>query len=283
MIDTTFLDQLARFGLVIHKRVTSSYIGPRKSIAAGRGMIFKDYREYVQGDDFRAIDWKIFARTDDLYVKNYEEERNLVVHLLLDCSASMNFGKSITKFDFSSMLGVGFAYLALKENEKVMFSTFSETLDVFQPRRGMSQLASMIFHLNNIKPNKESKFLDAITQYRRVIKSRALIVIFSDLLLSLDEIKEAFYLLGKNEVKIVQVLDPVEKNLTYEGDFNLIDSEVGSKLRTFISPKLRIEYQHQLDEHCAEIEKACTSLGIGYYQITTDTPIFDAFYKILKR
>ncbi len=282
MIDATFLDQLSRFGLVIHKRVTSSYIGPRKSIAAGRGMIFKDYREYVQGDDFRSIDWKIFARTDDLYVKNYEEERNLVVHLLIDSSASMNFGKSITKFDFASMLGVGFAYLALKENEKVMFSTFDDDIEIFQPRRGMSQLASMIFHLNGIKPTKESKFLNAITHYRRVIKSKALIVLVSDFLVNLDDIKEALYLLGKNEVKIVQVLDPVEKNLTYEGDFNLIDSEVGSKLRTFISPKLRIEYQKQLDNHCAEVEKACNTLGIDYYLVTTDTQIFDAFYSILK-
>ena len=125
MIDTSFLDQLGRFSLVVRKRVTSSYTGPRKSIASGRGMAFKDHRIYAPGDDFRLIDWKVFARTDDLYIKNYEEERNLTVHVIVDHSASMNFGKTLSKFDYASMLGVGFAYLAMKENEKFQFSTFS--------------------------------------------------------------------------------------------------------------------------------------------------------------
>ena len=140
MIDTSFLDQLSKFSLVVHKRVTSKYRGPRRSMAFGRGTLFKDHRLYAPGDDFRAIDWKVYARTDDLMVKTYEEDRNLVVHIIVDYSASMNFGKPKSKFDYASMLGVGFAYLALKENEKFMFSTFSESLNVFQPRRGMGQL-----------------------------------------------------------------------------------------------------------------------------------------------
>ncbi len=282
MIDSTFLGQLARFSLVIRKRVTSSYTGQRKSIAGGKGMVFKDYRVYVQGDDFRAIDWKIFARTDDLYIKNYEEERNLVVHLIIDRSGSMDFGKGTSKFDYASMIGVGIAYLALKENEKFMFSSYADDLEVFQPRRGMSQVASMIFHLNSIKPKGNSKLLDMITQYRKIIGSRAMIVLISDFLIKADEIKEAMYMLGNNHVKVIQVLDPVEKNLTLEGDFNLKDSETGNYLRTYISPRLRVEYQNMLDEHSAGIEKTCSSLGIEFFQVTTDTPIFDTFYKLLQ-
>ena len=109
MIDADFLNQLAKFSLLIRKRVTSSYVGARKSISAGRGIVFRDYRVYVQGDDFRAIDWKIYARTDDLYVKNYEEERNLVVHIIVDRSGSMDYGKSITKYEYSAKIGAGFA------------------------------------------------------------------------------------------------------------------------------------------------------------------------------
>ena len=120
-IDTGFLSQLDRFSLVVHKRVTSNYTGPKRSIAFGRGLVFKEHRIYAPGDDIRSIDWKVFARTDHLYVKTYEEERNLTVHTIVDCSASMNFGKTITKFDYASMLGVGFAYLAMKENEKFQF------------------------------------------------------------------------------------------------------------------------------------------------------------------
>ena len=282
MIDATFLEQLARFSLVVRKRVTSSYIGPRRSISAGRGMIFKDYRVYVQGDDFRAIDWKIFARTDDLYVKNYEEERNLIVHIIVDRSGSMDYGKSITKYDYGSKIGAGFAYLALKDNDKFMFSTYADNLEIFQPRRGMSQLASMIYYLNNIKPNGNSKLLESITQYRRIIGSKALIILLSDFLISLDEIRQAFYMLGNNEIKIVQIIDPIERDLALEGDFRFKDSESGGELRTYISPRARIEYQKMLQDHCIEIEKTCTTLGMDYYLLTTDTPIFDAFYKVLE-
>ena len=109
MINTQFLDELKRFNLVINKRVTSNLAGPRKSIAAGRGLTFKDYRIYAPGDDIRLIDWKVYARTDNLYMKVHEEERNLVVHVILDKSASMDFGRPVSKFDYASMIGVGMA------------------------------------------------------------------------------------------------------------------------------------------------------------------------------
>jgi len=282
MIDTGFLDQLARFSLVVHKRVTSTYSGPRRSIATGRGITFKEHRIYAPGDDFRSIDWKVFARTDDLYVKTYEEERNLIVHIVVDGSSSMDFGRPITKFDYAAMLGVGFAYLAMKKNDKFMFSTFSESLDVFQPRRGMSQLAAMVRHLNSIKPKGLSKMRDSMSLYKKSIGSRAMIVLVSDFLINIEEIREALYMLGNHEIKILQVLDPVEKDLKFEGDFKLTDSETRDKLKTYISPRLRLHYQKMLDNHSAQIEETCNNLGMDFHLITTDTPIFDAFYKILE-
>jgi len=282
MIDTSFLDQLTRFNLVINKRVTSNLAGPRRSLATGRGLTFKDYRIYAPGDDIRLIDWKVYARTDHLYIKAYEEERNLTVHIIIDASASMGFGKPISKFDYASMIGVGFAYLALRDNEKFMFSTFADNLEIFQPRRGMSHLAAMVQHLNSIKPKGFSKLRDTIAQYRKVIGSKSMLVLVSDFLVNIEEIREAFYLLGNNDVKIVQVFDRVEKELQMEGDIKLIDSETKGMLRTFISPRLRMQYQQQLDDHCAKIEEVCNKLNIDYNLVITDTPIFDTFYKILE-
>ena len=282
MIDVSFLNELARFNLVINKRVTSHFIGPRKSIAAGRGLIFKDHRIYAPGDDFRNIDWKVYARTDDLYIKTFEEERNLVVHILMDFSGSMDFGKPVSKFDYGSMLGVGFAYLAMKDNEKFQFATFSEKLDIFQSRRGMSQLAAMVHHLNEIKAKGPSKLKESMDVYRKVIGSRSMVVLISDFLIPVDEIKESLYLLGKtHDVKIIQVLDPVEKDMRLEGDFELKDSESGFKLRTFVSQRLRLKYRSLLDDHSARIQELCNQLGMKFHLITTDTSIFDAFYKIL--
>ena len=282
MINTEFLDQLDRFHLVVKKRVTSNYIGPRKSIATGRGLTFKDHRIYSPGEDIRLIDWKVFARTDDLYIKTFEEERNLTAHIIMDSSASMGFGKPMSKFDYAAMLGVGFAYLAMRENEKFQFSTFSDGLEVFQSRRGMSQLASMVFHLNNVKTRGYSKLLDAMMQYKKMVGSRSLLVLLSDFLMDINDVIEGLYTLGDQEIKIVQVLDPIEKDLKYSGDFKLIDSETNSMLRTYISPRLRVQYQQMLDNHSAKIEETCNKLGIHFFQITTDTPIFDAFYRVLE-
>lgn len=282
MISTDFLNQLDKFHLVISKRVTSNYIGPRRSIATGRGLMFKEHRQYAPGDDIRLIDWKVFARTDHLHIKTFEEERNLVVHSILDCSASMGFGKPVSKFDYAAMLGVGFGYLAMRENEKFQFSTFAEKLEVFQSRRGMSQLANMVYHLNNVKTSGTSKLLDSLSQYRKLIGSRALLVLISDFLLDINEVTETLYNLGDHEVKIIQVLDPVEKELKYQGDFKLIDSETQGTLRTYVSPRMRVQYQQMLDTHVARIEEVCNSLGYRFHQVTTDTPIFDAFYKVLE-
>ena len=282
MINTQFLDQLSRFNLVVKKRVTSNLTGPRHSISGGHGLTFKDYRIYAPGDDIRLIDWRVYARTDNLYIKVHEEERNLTVHIIIDRSASMDFGKPTSKFDYASMIGVGFAYIALRDNERFQFSTFADTLDIFQPKRGMSHLAAMVQHLNSIKPKGNSKLVDTIRQYKKVIGSRSLLVLASDFLVNIDEIREAFYLLGDHEIKIIQVLDRTEKELKMEGDMKLIDSETKGMLRTFISPRLRMQYQQQLDEHCAKIEEVCNKLNIHYHLAITDTPIFDTFYKILE-
>ena len=282
MIDTSFLDELRKFSLIVHKRVTSTYSGPRRSIAPGRGISFKEHRIYAPGDDIRLIDWNVYARTDDFYIKNFEEERNLTVHIIVDYSESMNFGKKFTKFDFACMLGVGFAYLAMKENEKFQFSTFSEDINVFQPKKGMSQLASMVYYLNSLKTKGLSRLLDAITHYKKFIVGKSMIILISDFLISIDEVKEALYRLGRHEVKIIHILDSVEKDLALAGDHILKDSETKEELRTNISPSLRTKYQDMLDEHAKEIEKACITLGYGYHLITTDKALFDAFYEILE-
>src|SRR3989338_4603292 len=196
MITTEFLDYLDKFRLIVNKKVTSNYSGKRPSLYTGSGATIKDYRIYAPGDDYRLIDWKIYARTDHLYIKRYEEERNLVMHALVDSSASMNYGTPVTKFEYGAMLGVGFAHVALRENEKFQFATFSDEIKMFQPRRGMGHLASMVDYLNSVKPSGKSSFRDVLTKYRKNLTSRAFIVIVSDFLFDIDEIREGLLALA---------------------------------------------------------------------------------------
>jgi uncharacterized protein (DUF58 family) len=204
------------------------------------------------------------------------------VHVIVDGSASMDFGKGRTKFDYAGMLGVGFAYLAMKENEKFQFSTFSDSMSVFQPKRGMRQLIAMVDHLNSIKTKGKSLLKDSIKQYKKFIGSRSMIVLISDFLIPIEEINEALYLLGSHDIKLIQVLDVVEKELNISGDFKLKDSESDAKMRTFISPRLRMQYQEAMANHSAKIQETCNNLGIKFNLVTTDVPIFDAFYKVLE-
>lgn len=280
MITTEFLSGLSKFNLIVRKRVTSNYSGAKKSIAQGRGMIFKDHRIYAPGDDFRAIDWRVFARTDDLMIKNYEEERNLIVHVLVDKSMSMDFGKP-SKFDYASMIGVGYAYLAMKKNDKFQFATFADDIEVFQPRRGLSQVMAMIDYLNKIKLSGKTDILGVAKKYSRLIGSRSLIVIISDFLAPVEDIKESLHYLKGNEVVLIQVLDPIEKNPDMEGDFKLKDSESGGMIRAYISLKSKEEYSERMSRHVSEIEHEAAVLGIKFFQAATDTPIFETFYKVL--
>src|SRR3989344_7355690 len=282
-IDTAFLAQLNKFSLIVNKRVTSKFVGERKSVYTGRGMLFKDHRIYSPGDDIRMVDWKVYARTDNLYVKRYEEERNLAVHIIVDQSASMGFGSPIPKFDFAAMLGLGFAYLSMKGNEKFQFATFDDGLEMFSPRKGMNQLAAMMVHLNTAKTKGQSNFFEAMVKYRKLISTRSFIVIISDFLFPVKQIEQALFMLGStHQIKVIQVLDRVERDMLLEGDLRLKDSESSLQLRTFVSQRLRGEYRTALDDHIARLNHLCGQLGIEFYSVTTDTPIFDVFFDTLK-
>ncbi|MBI2546354.1 DUF58 domain-containing protein [Candidatus Woesearchaeota archaeon] len=280
-IETDFLNQLNKFSLIVRKRVTSTLSGPKKSTRLGKGLAFADHRIYSPGDDIRNIDWKVYARTDDLYIKNYEEEKNLTVHVLIDSSDSMNFGDKVKKFDYAAMLGIGFAYLAARENEKVQYATFSEKIEILPAQRGVSQVMNMVYMLNNTKPKGPSNIKDSVFQYKKLIGSRALIVLISDFLFKTEDAIETLNYLGDHEIKVIHVLDPLEKELKFEGDYTLRDSETKDNLRVYISQRLRQGYIQKLDEHSRKLQEACIKLGISYHQVTTDTPLFDAFYTIL--
>ncbi|MBW2986370.1 DUF58 domain-containing protein [Candidatus Woesearchaeota archaeon] len=283
MIDTTFLHQLDKLSLIINKRITSNYAGEHQTNAAGKGMIFKDHSMYTPGDDFRAIDWKVFARTDKLYVKSFEEERNLVVHIIVDYSGSMGFGLGRTKkSDYAAMIGLGFAYMALRNNEKFVLSTFADKLEMFKPKKGRKQIIAILDYLNQRKPKGASNFSLSLARYKQLINARSFVVIVSDFLYDVDQIKQVLYRYKTHDIALVQVLDKLETDLDLDGDYKLTDSETKEHMRTFITPYTRQKYQEQLESHKADIKNACDEVGAKFFSFSTDKPVFDAFYEMLR-
>jgi uncharacterized protein (DUF58 family) len=281
-IDISFLKELGRFNIVLKRRVLSKYQGERQSHAEGQGLVFSDYKDYVPGDDFRTVDWKVYARTDKFFIKRFEEERNMTVHIVVDSSASMDYGRKITKFDYASMIGLGFAYMALKNNEKFNFSTFSDSLNYLKARKGWNQLLNILSLLEKLKISGKSELGKSFDEYKKYVRSKSFIVIISDFLYNLDEIKEVLARFTKHEVIVIQVLDPEERRLALYGDVILEDSELHNKLRTFISNRLIGNYRNKIEAHITAIKDVCEHLDHDFISVTTDTPIFDTFYAVLR-
>ncbi|MBI2148618.1 DUF58 domain-containing protein [Candidatus Woesearchaeota archaeon] len=281
MIRTDFLKQLDKFELVIKKKITSSFVGERRSEFAGTGLIFRDYSNYSYGDDFRSIDWKAFARTDKLFVKRYEEDRNLTVHIIMDFSGSMDFGARIKKYEYASMIGLGFAHIALRNNERFVLTTFDDKLEFFKPKKGVGQIASMLNYLNNKKAVGVSSFENSLIKYKELINSRALVVIISDFFYDTGQIRNILHKYKKNKIVLVQVMDPLETKLDIEGDFDLVDLESDSRMHTFIDPYLRKKYFQELELHRGKIKDECVRIKADFHIVSSDENIFDVFYRIL--
>jgi len=281
MIKTDFLRQLEAFDLVIKKKVTSSFTGERRAERIGSGLIFRDYSNYSYGDDFKNIDWKAYARSDKLFVKRYEEDRNLTVHLIVDFSGSMDFGEGIKKYDYASMIALGFAYIAYKNNEKFVLSVFDDKLDFVKPSRGRAQIASILEYLNNKKPAGQSRFFESLARYKELIHSRSMVVIISDFFYDTEQIDMILRRFKKNKIVLIQVLDVLEKNLNLEGDFRLVDLESDASMHTFIDPYVRKKYFEELNNHQSRIREICDSIKADFYIASSDENVFDVFYRVL--
>ncbi|WP_406661925.1 DUF58 domain-containing protein [Methanolobus sp. ZRKC3] len=283
-IDVDFFRQLDRFTFMVKKRISTAYAGSRRSIHSGKGLDTIGYREYNPGDELKSIDWKAYGRSEKLYVRQFEEDKSLTTHILLDASKSMDYSSAdISKFEYATMLAAGFAYLVTKDNDKFAISTFAEEIDITKPRRGRKYLLQNIERLEQIKLAGKTDIDECVLQYEKAISSRSVVIIISDFLEDAQAIESAIYRLANHDLILVQVLDRAESALTLHGHSKLIDLETGAKIDTYLSEDFKSEYQKQLEEHVNRIHDACSKVGAEFYTFTSDVPIFDAFFNTISR
>ena len=279
-MDTEFFKELEKFSLLVRKRVSTAYSGGRKSLRFGHGISPVGYREYRKGDDFKLVDWKVYGRSEKLYIREHEEERSLVVHILLDGSASMSFEG---KFAYASRLAAGFAYLATMENEKYAISLFCNKLYPGEPKRGRRNLVQSIGQLDEIAPRGGTSLLAIADQLASLLKTTSLVVLISDLLGGTEDIISSIYRLSGHELVVIQVLAPQEAQLGFGGDVKFVDLETGVPIVTRVTEGERQEYLKRLGEHNDRISAACSQVGAHYFLCKTDQPIFEAFSEMLSR
>ncbi|MFB6180696.1 MAG: DUF58 domain-containing protein [Candidatus Nanohalobium sp.] len=276
MIELDFLEQLKTFHTALKKNSTEIKEGEQKSQRTGQGMIFKDHKQYVPGDDIRKIDWKAYARTNDFYIKRFEEEKNVTVHILLDRSSSMDYGKN-NKYEYAAKLAIGAAYMTSKTNDRFRFSVFSETLTDLTAARRHGDLASLVDSLNHLRKTPESRIERCITDYSSRIENKSVVIILSDFLTDTENVETALESLQHTDAVLVNVLDSTELEPEVKGDAILKDPESSSKLRTYLSPRTKEKYRDKLEGHTEKIRESALRNGAEFIQIPTDQDFFSSF------
>jgi uncharacterized protein (DUF58 family) len=282
MIDLKFLNELEQFQKALKKNASQMNQGEQKSNRSGQGMIFKDHKEYIPGDSVKKIDWKAYARTKDYFIKRFEEERRLNIHILVDRSSSMDYG-SPKKYEFAAKLGLGVAKMSLNTNDRYNFSVFSETLTNLSSGRRGKDITQLVEILNDLKHTPESRIEDSITEYSQRIENESAVVIISDFLSDSEDIASGLTSLKHTKPVVVNVLDEKELNPDLSGDKILKDPESSSRLRTFFSRKTKKKYRNRLDNHIDNLEEVSRKNGAGFIQVSTSEDILETLLKIWQK
>ena len=281
MIEPDFLAELERFDSELKRKVNSIFQGEQQSSHIGEGLTFSDYRNYTPGDDTRLIDWKVYARTDELFIKQFEEERNLTVHVLLDESASMAYGDDETnKFEYGAKIGLGYAFLSAAENNDFRFSVFRdsfERLDTGASNRG--EILRLIDMLNDREPEGEADFSQALQDYAAQIKSRSLVLIVSDFIGDHGSLERGLEALADNYLNLAHIVAPDERDLPTTGDTIFENLETGLELRTYLSNRLKNRYQSELQNHIDTVGESAEDHRADHVLVDTGDDFFDSFAK----
>jgi uncharacterized protein (DUF58 family) len=301
LLTPELLRRLEQFQLLAARRAKSSAKGERRSRARGQSVEFADYRTYSHGDDFRYLDWNLYGRLEKLFLKLYEEERELPVRIFLDASESMTFGEP-RKFDFARQVAAAIGYVALCGFDRVSVIPFpdvsSATAADSKPETQSSELA-VRGALRSVRGRKSSltffQNLTALTARgaanlneslrRGALEARqaGVALVLSDFLDPAGYEPGLSALVGRGfQVNAVQILAPDELNPATYGDLRLVDAETGA-LQEVTFGKYRLKtYQQTVQNFCQRLREFCRSRGINFFTASSDTSLEKLLLKQLR-
>jgi uncharacterized protein (DUF58 family) len=287
-----FLDPqlIARLGaLPIRARVIveGAMTGLHRARLHGASVEFAEHKEYSPGDEIRHIDWKAYGKLDRFYVKQFEQEAQLTVHLVLDASGSMEFaGGGLRKLEYAATMFAALAYLVIKQQDKVGLSVSGASAARVPPRGKSTHLHDLLNVLDAAigaggrGDESPARALERIAEGAR--RKRALIVLASDLF---DPDDRALTVLrnlraARHDVVLLHTLDPHERSLPYEG-LTLFEALEGDR-RVLANPDaIRKEYLARMDAFLARVRAACAETGIEYHLVSTEKPIEETLIGVL--
>jgi len=283
-LDPEILSRISNLELLARTVVEGFVSGLHKSPYKGFSVEFMEYRPYVPGDDLRRLDWKLFARTDRLYVKEFEEETNTSCHILLDISSSMDYATvSLKKLEYASYLAASLAYFMVRQRDSVGLCLFDDKIvRQIPPKSTTGHLHTILSILENREPGSRTDMGKPFHELADAIKKRGIIVIISDLLDDADAIISGLkhFSFNGNEVIIFHLLDPFEVSFDFSDIVELEDMETGEKLLV-VGDAARKAYRATLEDFTQKIRRECGALKIDYNNFVTDTPLDFALFQYL--
>ena len=276
--DKTFRAHLEKFSFRSNKRHSGVSTGGRRSRRSGSSLEFTDYRTYSYGDDPRTLDWSLYARTDKLFVRVFEEEDDLSVHLLVDCSASMaalpgvTTGSEAVKLRFAFRLATALSYVALTSLDRLQLHLFSSGLiGSSQSCRSRSAFSYVLQYLAIEQLSRERTSLsNAANQFLARTRGSGLCVVISDFLdpdwkTGLNALRRRGF-----EVILLSLISESDECQTLSGDCLLTDIEDSEAVEVILNKTSRKAFQNELEQFRAEIRDFCGKRGIAYLEIRVD-------------
>lgn len=284
VFETNFLQKLEYLALVARRVFRGRLAGRRPGRAYGSSVEFADYREYAAGDDYRYLDWNIYARMDQLLLKLFEEEQDLHVYILLDVSASM--ASSSQKFACALRVAASLAYIAMGNLDRVAVHPFADRpLVEFPMTRGKGRILALLEYLERLEPAATDTDLErAVRVLLQRRPRRGLVVLISDLYdpRGFEHGLDVQRYHG-DQVQVIHLVDPSESSPQLLGDVDLVDCETGSVRPVTISERHLRRYRQVFREFLDRCENRCRQREVGYIRSMTDVPFEELVLRVLRR
>ncbi|MHB1307309.1 MAG: DUF58 domain-containing protein [Limisphaerales bacterium] len=289
LLTPDLLRRLEQFQLLAQRRAKSSARGERRSRARGQSVEFADHRNYVAGDDLRYLDWNLYGRLDRLFLKLYEEERELPVRVFLDASESMSFGTPV-KFDFARQVAAAVGYVALCGFDRVTVVPFPDRAEEAVARgalravRGRRTALAMFQNLSQLEAKGSANLNEALRRGALEARQAGLALVLSDFLDPAGYEDGLTALVGRGfQVEVVHVLAPEELEPTTYGDLRLIDAETGGQQEVTFGRYRLTAYRKTVQNFCQRLREFCAGRGINYFLVSSATPLEELLLRQLRQ
>jgi len=266
-LDMAVIARLSRLTVSVRLPMLGSVTGIHRSATRGSSVEFAEYRKYAPGDDLKFLDWRVFARTDKYFIREFEADTNLRCYVVLDTSASMKFTSgALTRFDFARRIAGTVAHLLVHQGDATGLVCFTDkTLQELPPRRTPSHLRQLLDTLAEAKPQGETNLVTTLHGLAERIRQRSLVIIISDLFTEVPELLECFKHLRfyKHDVAVFHLLDRQEFEFDFTRPVRFVDMETGSDLIT--DPAVvREAYHEALHDYLTTLAHGCREFDVDY-------------------